>query len=554
MKLDVSQFGSLLTWWWLPSVGSQLVLNVCYSLQIVSTPPPSAYRLRNNHLQLARTAVILGTLLYQLYISVATAEPNYYRLLGLPLDVDAEGVKRSFRALARKYHPDKVGEAGQAFFIVLRRAHDALSDPVKRFAYDRFGPSIADWKDCESARDFMRRGLTSLVAFYTINPAMYAIFGYTNGSQSGISFWRLACLFALLAVELSMLVSPEYPMWLAVVLPNTTIYDVRQLGHALFVNFFFASLQLSAALDVLEYGEEGAPPRDRASKGARMEKQFDAVRVKAQSVNQAAELVAKGALQSFASELRPFRNVGEQEQQQQQEQEEQVEMGVEEAKLFERIDAVLLSRSLMQQHPQLVQLATKEEVQAKPEELRVKKEEQGKEEELAPLPQVESSTAVVKEEAVEVSLAEQPTTEAYHPEVGLAESIAPKEDGIGSALWTEKEETVYPAGDTPPDASTERQQEAGEAGTLESTPQEPTPRSASTEPWVHLEDSSQPQKSEAQSVDESTGQRDLVATDTLRSDTDASSTIEPSQDGQQGAAATQASTVQQAESDVATVS
>lgn len=532
MKLDVSQFGSLLTWWWLPSVGSQLVLNVCYSLQIVSTPPPSAYRLRNNHLQLARTAVILGTLLYQLYISVATAEPNYYRLLGLPLDVDAEGVKRSFRALARKYHPDKVGEAGQAFFIVLRRAHDALSDPVKRFAYDRFGPSIADWKDCESARDFMRRGLTGLVAFYTINPAMYAIFGYINGSQSGISFWRLACLFALLAVELTMLVSPEYPMWLAVVLPNTTIYDVRQLGHALFVNFFFASLQLSAALDVLEYGEEGAPPRDRASKAARMEKQFDAVRVKAQSVNQAAEVVAKGALQSFASELRPFRNVGEQEQ----EQEEQVEMGVEEAKLFERIDAVLLSRSLMQQHPQLVQLATKEEVQAKPEEPHVKKEEQGKEEELAPLPQVESSAAVVKEEAVEVSLAEQPTTEAHQPEVGLAEPIAQKEDGIGSALWTGKEETVDPA------------------GALESTRQEPTSRSASTEPWVHLEDSSQPQKSEAQSIGESTGPQDLVATDTLRSDTDASSTIEPSQDGQQGAAATQASTVQQAESDVATVS
>ncbi len=190
MKADLLQFGSLVTWWWLPSLGSQLLLNACYSLQILSPPPPSAVRTRNNHLQLARTVVIVGTLFYQLYQAAATAQPNHYQLLGLPLDVDAEGVKRSFRALARRYHPDKVGEQGEAFFIVLRRAHDALSDPVKRFAYDRFGPSIAEWKDCESTRDFMRRGLTSLVAFYTINPAMYALFGYISSSGTRSDGYR----------------------------------------------------------------------------------------------------------------------------------------------------------------------------------------------------------------------------------------------------------------------------------------------------------------------------------------------------------------------------
>ncbi|CDS01230.1 hypothetical protein, partial [Sporisorium scitamineum] len=281
MKADLLQFGSLLTWWWLPSFGSQLLVHFLYSSHIATPPPPSAHRLRNNHLQLARAVVVIGTLLYQLFQSATTAAPNYYQLLALPLHVDSEGVKRSFRALARRYHPDKVGEQGEAFFIVLRKAHDALSDPVRRFAYDRFGPAVVEWKDCESSRDFMRRGLTSLVAFYTINPAMYAAVGYISSSgtrSDGLSFWRLACLFSLLAFELRLLVSPEYPTWLTLLLPNTTIHDVRQLAHSLFVNFFFASLQLSAALDVLEYGQDGAPARDRKNKAVQAERQLAAIK------------------------------------------------------------------------------------------------------------------------------------------------------------------------------------------------------------------------------------------------------------------------------------
>ncbi|CCF51330.1 hypothetical protein NDA11_005493 [Ustilago hordei] len=406
MKVDMFEYTSLFTWWWLPSLGSQLVLNACYSLQVLSMPQNP--RVRNNHIQLARTAVIVGRLLYQLHGLITTSPPNYYQLLALPLDVDSDGVKRCFRALARKYHPDKVGESGEAFFIILRRAHDALSDPVKRFAYDRFGPEMANWKDCNSLRDYTKQGLMGLVAFYTINPAMYALLAYINngGRTDGLSFWRLACLFSLLAAELSLLVSPDYPVWLTILLPKRTIFDLRRYAHSLFINFFFASMQMSAALDVLEYGEEGAPPRDKASKAAMAERQLEVVKVKTAALNQVAEVVAKGVMQRFARELRPFRTadgkkgdgkgreIGEV---------EEMEMGEVEEMMFERIDAVLLARSLVQQNPQLANITVKggngESWVAKDEGAwNVNKQEPQQE---AMMPEAKSEAIVVKEELQE---------------------------------------------------------------------------------------------------------------------------------------------------------
>ncbi|EST09442.1 DnaJ [Kalmanozyma brasiliensis GHG001] len=449
MKADLLQFGSLLTWWWLPSLGSQLLLNGCYSVQILT--PPSTPRTRNNHVQLARTAVIIGTLFYQLFQCASTAQPNYYQLLGLPLDVDSEGIRRSFRALARRYHPDKVGESGEAFFIHLRRAHDTLSEPVKRFAYDRFGPTISEWKDCESARDYMRRGLMSLVAFYTINPAMYALFGYfsSSGTRSdGISFWRLVCLFSLLAFEVCLLISPEYPTWMTILLPNTTVFDVRQLSHSLFVNFFFASLQLSAALDVLEYGDEGAPARDEKTKKILAERQMAAIRVKAQSLDQAAQMVRVEMMRAFAREVGPLRGKMSEDKKGKEER----EMSKEEERLFERIDAVLLSKSLVQHNPQLLVLAEKPMNETAND--MVKKEEQEQDSMAAP-------PVTVKDEPIEGTLPPEEATDTAQE--GLPSHIVIKGEPNDGSIPIGAGETADAAGST----QAAPQESALESGTAE---------------------------------------------------------------------------------------
>ena len=421
MKADLLQLTSLVIWYWLPSLGSQMLLNLVYSLHVVA--PATDARTRTTHVQLSRTAVVLGTLLYQLYCAWSESVLNYYTLLSLPLDVDSEGVKRSFRALARRYHPDKVGSSGQEMFILLRTAHDALSDATKRFAYDRFGPAVVEWKDCDSMRDHVGKGLWTLVAFYTINPALYAVVGYVSGSRSGVSFWRLGCLFTLLAFELQLLVSPEYPTWMTLLLPNTTIFQVRQMAHSLFVNVFFASLQLGAALDVLEYG--AASPR-KSQRSA--EKQLEVVREKARMVDQLAEVVKEREIQVLARQVRPLRR---------QEGKEGGGRGMseQEQELFDKIDVILLSRSLVQQFPQLAVRKTDDGGQVikaeEEQEVKVKEQRLGG--------SAEQETMIKAEEK------EQWTTE-QSPTVKLAESGAVEEPRLTANIT---EEALDPVGCDP---------------------------------------------------------------------------------------------------------
>ncbi|MBV7327054.1 molecular chaperone DnaJ [Chloroflexi bacterium TSY] len=65
---------------------------------------------------------------------------DYYEVLGVDRNVDANTLKRSFRKLAQKYHPDinKSPEA-EPKFKEINEAYQVLSDDQKRAAYDRFG-------------------------------------------------------------------------------------------------------------------------------------------------------------------------------------------------------------------------------------------------------------------------------------------------------------------------------------------------------------------------------------------------------------------------------
>ncbi|GAC93888.1 hypothetical protein PHSY_001455 [Pseudozyma hubeiensis SY62] len=411
MKADLLQLGSLLTWWWFPSFGSTLLLNLLYSLSILRPPPPTSPHLRNTHVQLSRTIIIISTLIYQLVQSTLSTPPNFYTLLSLPTDVDAEGIRRSFRSLARLYHPDKISSTtDETIFIALRQAHDVLSNPTLRFAYDRFGPSITTWTGTQSTtRDYLHHGLLQLVSFYTINPVLYATVGWINGRNDGISFWRLSTLFSLLAFELCLLISPEPPFWISLLFPGRTIFEVREFSHSLFVNWFFASLQLSTALDVLEYGDAAMIER-RRSKAEVKEAQLAAVMIKAQGLERMVGTVEKMTLQSFAGEIRPWRQTT-------RKGKEEREMSAEEERLFERIDKVLLCRSLVQQHPQLMELSQQKEGPVKGEEPQERvKDESVKVEDLQSESKLEEPKAAadepiaVKAEPVEESLPDSSTT------------------------------------------------------------------------------------------------------------------------------------------------
>jgi len=65
---------------------------------------------------------------------------DYYQALGIEKSADAETVKKAYRRLARKYHPDLSKEADAAARMSeINEAYAVLSDPEKRAAYDDVG-------------------------------------------------------------------------------------------------------------------------------------------------------------------------------------------------------------------------------------------------------------------------------------------------------------------------------------------------------------------------------------------------------------------------------
>src|SRR5436190_20942763 len=72
---------------------------------------------------------------------MATKKRDYYEVLGVGRDTSEEEIKRAYRKLAVKFHPDKNPDDPHAEerFKELDEAYDVLIDPDKHEAYDRFG-------------------------------------------------------------------------------------------------------------------------------------------------------------------------------------------------------------------------------------------------------------------------------------------------------------------------------------------------------------------------------------------------------------------------------
>src|SRR5262245_59351576 len=75
---------------------------------------------------------------------------DYYETLGVPRTAGADDIKKAYRRLARKFHPDVSKEKdAEAKFKQVQEAYEVLKDPEKRAAYDQLG---SNWKNGQEFR------------------------------------------------------------------------------------------------------------------------------------------------------------------------------------------------------------------------------------------------------------------------------------------------------------------------------------------------------------------------------------------------------------------
>src|SRR6476646_10171895 len=88
-----------------------------------------------------------------------TPKKNYYEILGVKKSASADDIRKAFRKLARKYHPDvnPGDKAAEEKFKVLSEANEILSDPKKRKIYDQVG-FYSDNIDPATAEAYARGG------------------------------------------------------------------------------------------------------------------------------------------------------------------------------------------------------------------------------------------------------------------------------------------------------------------------------------------------------------------------------------------------------------
>src|SRR4051794_5282397 len=107
---------------------------------------------------------------------VATTKRDYYEVLGVTRKADGEEIKRSYRRLAMKYHPDRnPGDAdAELKFKECAEAYEVLSDDSKRHRYDQFGHA-----GVQGSHDFSHMDVGDIFSMFD------DIFGGLGGATGG---------------------------------------------------------------------------------------------------------------------------------------------------------------------------------------------------------------------------------------------------------------------------------------------------------------------------------------------------------------------------------
>src|SRR5438094_6727931 len=123
------------------------------------------------------------------------AERNFYDILGVSRNASTEEIRKAYRKLARKYHPDinPGNKEAENKFKEISVAYDALTDPEKRKLYDEFGEAgLASGFDAAKARSYQQwqqqsnAPAAAINLTWTISATCLAVWAAYSAADAGL--------------------------------------------------------------------------------------------------------------------------------------------------------------------------------------------------------------------------------------------------------------------------------------------------------------------------------------------------------------------------------
>ncbi|CAK5079386.1 unnamed protein product [Meloidogyne enterolobii] len=136
-----------------------------------------------------------NTLFLLIFLVIVEAIPDHYKTLEVSQNASKEEIKKAYKKLMMKYHPDKTGNDPEALEIAqkINDAHDILKDEVTRRNYDNEWRSFYGFSNATSSESRKSPGGTSPTS-PTSEGSPFTTFG-GNWSQGSQGFTNFGILF-----------------------------------------------------------------------------------------------------------------------------------------------------------------------------------------------------------------------------------------------------------------------------------------------------------------------------------------------------------------------
>lgn len=212
-----SYAGSLLFWFFVPPMLTQLALGCYYSMCYRNRPRPAkGSKSYERHYRMAYIFVIFAYFCYCMVDFISKFKPTYYDTIGVPRVYIDSQLKPHFKHLVMGLHPDKNPSGDPTEFMKLKQIYEVLSNDPIRFAYDCYGPDILATVNLSSTKssgqkllgDYFAQVIVEWIGFY-IGTFVFSILASGIGNRKGI-FWRVLCLTCIALMELRILMKPNY--------------------------------------------------------------------------------------------------------------------------------------------------------------------------------------------------------------------------------------------------------------------------------------------------------------------------------------------------------